>query len=483
MLPSKLRLWLFDRLSVKTMRYVTAVPRKKAVGLTKRVYDMIEDDFFVNGSLTSRSRVPNLMAAIWTSGRETMLVDDHLDRTTKEAICGVLSDLNDCPYCGDMLISLVDAGEQHDAAAAIYASTPENTRNPRLRDQLAWVHAVGTPGQTGIPSCPYTDEELPEVLGSLMAMADINRFSHVVMDGSPVELPFGLQRPALRLFGHELKATKRRSAAPGRSLGLLPPAKLPEDLAWAAPNPRIADAIARWTAAVERETAGVISPAVRECVEESLRGWKNERMPLSRSWVDAELTGLEGEDRAIARLAILLAKAPHQVSEDIVEDLVTDDEARFVRILAWASFVGARRFVAIVADRVKLNAGGSSSSSPSATPLPAHTESVGVPCRSPRGPRIGKALLLLSLVVAGCHEGLGWFEVPPLTRVTARAGEVAHNSVVITWSSVSRADSSRVYRDDSLIGQAARGRPSVTAESTCRLVPRPGSGRELVRLS
>ncbi|MHC4933319.1 MAG: hypothetical protein ACYTGV_14135, partial [Planctomycetota bacterium] len=85
MLPKNLRLWLFDRLSVKTMRYVTAVPKKKATGLTKRVYDMIEDDFFVNGSLTSRSRVPNLMAAIWTSGRETMLVDDHLDRTTKEA--------------------------------------------------------------------------------------------------------------------------------------------------------------------------------------------------------------------------------------------------------------------------------------------------------------------------------------------------------------------------------------------------------------
>ncbi|MHC5032871.1 MAG: hypothetical protein ACYTGU_18655, partial [Planctomycetota bacterium] len=98
MLPRKLRLWLFDRLSIKTMRYVTAVPKKKATGLTKRVYDMIEDDFFVNGSLTSRSRVPNLMAAIWTSGRETMLVDDHLDRTTKEAICGVLSDINDCPY-------------------------------------------------------------------------------------------------------------------------------------------------------------------------------------------------------------------------------------------------------------------------------------------------------------------------------------------------------------------------------------------------
>ena len=94
MLPDNLRLWLFDRLSVKNMRYVTSVPRREATGLTSQVYDMIEDDFFVNGSLTSRSRVPNLLAAIWTGGRETMLVDDYLDRTTKEAICAVLSEIN-----------------------------------------------------------------------------------------------------------------------------------------------------------------------------------------------------------------------------------------------------------------------------------------------------------------------------------------------------------------------------------------------------
>ena len=352
MLPNRFRLWLFDRLSMKTMRYVSAVPRKKATGLTKRVYDMIEDDFFINGSLTSRSRVPELMAAIWTSGRETMLVDDHLDRTTKEAICGVLSDINDCPYCGDMLISLVDAGKEHDAASAIYKGGFEEITDPKLREQLEWVHAVGTYGEQDIPPCPFSAGELPEVLGSLMAMADINRFSHVVMAGSPVNLPFGLQRPALRMFGRELVATKKHSAEPGRALELLPRASLPADLAWARPSPRIADTIALWTAAVQRATAGTVSQAVRDCVDRSLKDWQNEEMPLSRSWVEAEIAGLEGEDRAIAKLTLLLAKAPHQVSEDIVEPLVTGDEQRFVRILAWAAFTGARRFVAIIADRV-----------------------------------------------------------------------------------------------------------------------------------
>ena len=73
-------------------------------------------------------------------------------------------------------------------------------------------------------------------------------------------------------------------------------------------------------------------------------------MPISRSWVDAEVSGLQGRDRAIARLALVLAKAPYQVSEDLVEELVNGDETRFVRILAWASFTAARRFAGVVAE-------------------------------------------------------------------------------------------------------------------------------------
>lgn len=53
----------------------TQFPRGKAAGLVE-VYEMIEGDFFINGSLTSRSKVATLMVGIWT-GRESILVDDH----------------------------------------------------------------------------------------------------------------------------------------------------------------------------------------------------------------------------------------------------------------------------------------------------------------------------------------------------------------------------------------------------------------------
>jgi len=356
MLPQKLRYWLFDRMSVKTMRYVSAVPAREATGLTKEVYDMIEQDFFKNGSLTSRSKVPALMAAIWTGGREAMLVEDKVDRTTKDAISAVLSQINDCPYCEDMLVSLVHASGEHGAAKDIFAQNEFEGTDDRLRKRLEWVRAVATPGNEDVPASPFTEEQMPEVLGTLLGMSDINRFSHVVMEDSPVAAPFGLQKikaAALRVFGSELEVTRRIPLEHGRALKLLPPAPLPEDFWWAKTNPRIADALARWAGTVERETVGVVSPKAKRAVATALDNWHGERMPLSRSWVNADLEGLHGDDYAIARLAILLAKAPYQVDEKIVEALLTGerDEARFIRILAWASFAGARRFVELVAQR------------------------------------------------------------------------------------------------------------------------------------
>ena len=370
MLPAPFKFWLFDQMSVKTMRYVDAVPDRAARGLTRAVYDMIRQDFFRNGSLTSRSQVPELMAAIWIAGRESMLVPDRVDRTTKDAICAVLSQVNDCPYCEDMLVSLVHAGGDHGAARDILAQNGLAGTDRALRDRLDWVRRVATPGGDA-PAPPFTPEEMPEVLGTLMAMSDINRFSHVVMADSPVSAPLGLRSGKalqLKMFGAELVATRRTALQPGRALTLLPGAELPGDLAWARPNPRVADALARYVAAVERAGDTVIPLVVRATVQRSLAAWRGEQMPISRAWVEPEIAGLSPADQAVARLAIVLAKAPYQVDDTLAEAVLAEcaDQVRFIRVLAWASFTGSRRFAALVAER----AGLAPVRQTSATPVP-----------------------------------------------------------------------------------------------------------------
>jgi hypothetical protein len=190
-----------------------------------------------------------------------------------------------------------------------------------------------------------------------MAMADINRYSHVVMEDSPVGTPFGLRSIkawALRAFGLELRATRALPLVPGRSLGLLPPAELPEDMRWAESNPRVAAAVARWVATVEHEGAKAVPPETRSVVADALSRWDGEAMPLEGSWIDDEVRGLDGRAASIAKLAVVLAKAPYRITEKMVDDVMGEerDEARFVRILAWSSFVTARRFAALIAQRI-----------------------------------------------------------------------------------------------------------------------------------
>lgn len=184
----------------------------------------------------------------------------------------------------------------------------------------------------------------------------INRYSHVVMAESAVSAPFGLDTIKglmLRMFGTELKVTRRVPLQPGKSLSLLPAAELPEDMDWAKANTRIADAVSRWAAAVELESRKVINHRVRETVYESLSRWDGLTMPMDGSWIQEETRGLSGEDEIIARFAIIIAKASYRVTPELVYELMGKnwDEERFIRILAWASFSGARRFVRVIADK------------------------------------------------------------------------------------------------------------------------------------
>jgi AhpD family alkylhydroperoxidase len=358
MLPAKLRYWLFDVLSMQTMRYVSAVPRRKATGLTREVYDMIAEDFFRNGSLTSRSGEPELLAAIWTAGRESMLVPDKVDRTTKDALCAVLSQINDCPYCGDMLISLVYAAGAAEEAGSILREQGLSHVDDTLHERLEWTRAAVSSCDSPVPVTPFNTEQLPEVIATIMAMSDINRYSHVVMDGSPVKVPFGLQVVkdwALKMFSMELRPTRGLDIEPGRALPLLPAAELPADMQWAAGNQRVADAMARYAATVERVAAPAVPAEVQHVVNGSLANWQGEQMPLDTGWIDSDVAGLSSTNRAIAKLAIVLAKAPYRVTDAMAADVLDDvqDQQKFVRILAWTSFTASRRLACVVADNAE----------------------------------------------------------------------------------------------------------------------------------
>ena len=73
-------------------------------------------------------------------------------------------------------------------------------------------------------------------------------------------------------------------------------------------------------------------------------------MPISRSWVEDETSALSGFDRSLARFALIVAKSAPQIDEKTILE-VHKGEEQFIRLLAWASFSGARRVAAITSER------------------------------------------------------------------------------------------------------------------------------------
>src|SRR5262249_1124557 len=137
-----------------------------------------------------------------------------------------------------------------------------------------------------------------------------------------------------------------REVHPGASLDLLPPAPLPDDLAWAHGDPIIAGAYGRAAAfdAVGREA---LPKPVRNLVTAQLTAWRGEEPGLSRGWADYAIQTLPAPQRPQGRLALLAALASYQVDAHVLDDARTcpgpaGDET-LVATAAWASFAAARR--------------------------------------------------------------------------------------------------------------------------------------------
>jgi oligoribonuclease (3'-5' exoribonuclease) len=74
-------------------------------------------------------------------------------------------------------------------------------------------------------------------------------------------------------------------------------------------------------------------------------------MPISRNWVEQEVDGLDGNEHAIARLALVVAKASYQIDDGLVDEVLNynPEQEQFLRILAWSTFTAARYVAARIA--------------------------------------------------------------------------------------------------------------------------------------
>jgi AhpD family alkylhydroperoxidase len=304
----------------------------------------MQADFQLAPLVMLHSAAPAVMAGVWAVLRESLLAG-RADRAHKEAVAATISQLNACPFCVDAHTIMLHATADHAVAEAIRQKGYEGIEDPRLRALVMGLLAGRRPHpHTGAPA-PWLDEDAGEIIGTAVAFHYINRMVNVFLGDRLLPVPAAMRGVAGRFVGAAMGKDLVRRLEPGVSLSLLPPAALPDDLAWAAASPAVAGAFAGLAAAVEAAGEAALPAPVRAFVEEQLDAWDGEAPGLGRRWLEDSVGGLRPEHRGAARLALLSAMASYQVDAELVEAFQAQapGDARLIGAAAWASFAAARR--------------------------------------------------------------------------------------------------------------------------------------------
>ena len=328
------------------IRYVPVIRSDAATGVVREIYAQIDHELgLVAPTFVAHSGTPEILAELWSVTRQTQLVGEE-PRVLKEAVAAVVSRINACSFCLDAHSMMLKAANQHQAATLIAAAREATVADLGLRDILRWAAATRTPDHPLVRMPPFSIEERPEIVATALRFHYLNRVATILLDPSP--LPRMFRSGLLRALGMKLGARRfaaamthpRRAAEPVS--GQVPP----DGLRWAARAPHIVRAFLRFGAVVESAAEEAVDHVTRALVTARVARWQGEDMPLSRSWVEAEIAGLDPDARPAARLALLTALAPHQVDASTVASFVrprTDGARRLLPLLAWASLVAAQR--------------------------------------------------------------------------------------------------------------------------------------------
>ncbi len=321
--------------------------------LTIRVADQMRREFgaFVD-PLAMHAAVPAILAAAWSSLRETMLAG-RVRRGLKEAVAAVVSQCNQCPFCLDAHTIMLHASGSAGPALALRRGEKNPFSDPREKAFAEWAAATCTPGHPALSRPPFDAREAPEVIGTAFCLHYINRVAHALLSDSPVPNSFSpLKRLTLWLSGYYFASSVRAKHQRGDSLSLLPKAAPAAGLEWAEPAPAIHQALSALLEAIEDASQAYLDAQSKQRVLNAIEEWRGEDMPLGSQWIDQALDGLGQDSRPAARMALLAALASYRIGQDEVAAFRTRWPAGpgLVSVLAWGSLQATRRLTSWVEE-------------------------------------------------------------------------------------------------------------------------------------
>lgn len=330
------------------IRQVTPTRIKGATGLVGEVYAQVERDFgLLAPPVSLHSPSPEALACCWVILRETLVASGLVSRAAKEAVATAVSLSNRCPYCVDVHGATMYGLVQGSDAAAAQGDRLASIVDPDLRRVATWARTSGERDAARSAPVPVPADQVAELVGVAVTFQYINRMVNIFLERSPLppKVSAGARARIWPVVGKVMAGTVRRHRPPGTSLPLLPDARLPDDLSWAAGNRSVAGAYARTAAAIEAAGRRSVPDPVRALVVDELARWDGLPTGISRGWVVDAVAGLPTSDRPAGQLALLTAFASYQVDDGVIGEYrkTSPDDRSLIELTAWASFAAARQ--------------------------------------------------------------------------------------------------------------------------------------------
>ncbi|NTV60868.1 MAG: alkylhydroperoxidase [Chlorobiaceae bacterium] len=329
-----------------SIRYFKPPPSVPAESLSGKVLTAVRREFGAEVEpFTLHLPVPELLAGAWMVCRETLLAGKGR-RDAKEAVAATVSFINRCPYCVDAHSIMLLEASGVDHSKAISDGKPELIKDSYLSAVSQWAAATLSPVSPLLAAPPFSAGEAPAFIGTAVFFHYINRMVTILLGASPLPFTEGFPKKvsmqmAAWFFGGAIRLEKKA----GTSLGMLPEAPLPEDLAWAKPSAEVAGAFAAFSREIEKAGETAIPEKVRAAIKEAIDAWDGSDPGTGSAWMDATLKKLNEPDKAAGKLSLLAALAPYRVNDELVSSYSSrfPGNENLLSALAWSSFTAARK--------------------------------------------------------------------------------------------------------------------------------------------
>jgi len=312
----------------------------------RQVYSQMERDFGLVPPLTIHSSQPEILAAVWSVVRESLLAGPT-PRVQREAVATAVSQLNQCPYCVAAHSMMLTAGGLEEEVSAINHQNLESVPDTAGMEMIRWAAATLSPGAAELDDPSFDRDAEPYLIATALVFHYLNRMANVFLDESPfAPLPQRL-RPGLSCVGVSLVGRRMIDARhqPGDSLELVVDAPLPKEFSTVEGNDAIASGFAAMSTAVAGGIEDRVSAIARQAIESKINQWGGATMSLESPWVESDFCGVPDAERGAAQLPVLTALASYRVTDGTIREarrcLRTD--ADLIAVTSWAAWLATKR--------------------------------------------------------------------------------------------------------------------------------------------